>query len=816
MFRNQLLVGLRALIRSKTYSAINIFGLAVGLAVAASIFSWVQHELGYDRQHEKYDRIYRIVRETSPNGGSYSSGTIGRLGPALKTNFPEIEEVVRMSLGAGYTGAPWVKYNDRLFPQAACTADSSIFRVFTLPLAMGDPETALHGPDSVVLTREMVRKFFGDEDPIGKHIHFGRKTVWDHDYRVTGVLEDLPSTMSYPFPFDCLVTTVPKGISTWGWYRARQWGSTIQTFVLVRPQTDVDDLSRRIASFRPDYVPEGANGSRLSLQPLSRVHLYTNQDYGHVVNGTVVPSRYGSIQSVFFLGSIAVLVLLIACINFVNLSTARATRRAHEIGVRKVAGATRTQLIRQHLLESVLMTLLAGTLAFGLVQLSHFIGFETVQSSPTTVACVIAGMCLTVGICAGAYPAFYLSRFDPVRAFRGQTAADPGNQRFRSTLVLAQFAVSIFLLIGTFVVSGQMRFIREVDRGIDTEYVVMTDIFRSHTDRTLIQQYDAVKRAFMQHPNVIRVTGYKENRVGLGPIHTFPVRPEGWTERVRAQRLEIDEDFLETMDLQLLEGQNLGMPGTEAIFVRRAYPQPVHILVNETAVKRFGWDADDGGPIGKTLDSKGFVFGIVVGVVEDFHTQSLHAPIAPTFMYRDPTQMKGLFIRIDGRNVEDTMAFLNKTWKTFIPERPSDFVFLDEHIGAFYAAEQQVGRLMTIFSALAILIGCLGLIGLVAFEVEQRVREVGIRRVLGASTSSILRLFTSKFTILILVANVIAWPVAWKVMDHWLQRFAYRIDLEVPVFASSAAIVFAIAAGTVCVLAMKAAMAHPADALRNV
>lgn len=523
MFHNNL----HALLRDKAYSAINILGLAVGLAVATTITSWVLHQFSYNRQHEKVDRIYRVVRETLPNGGSYSTGTVGRLGPALKANFPEIEDVVRMQLAADYTGAPWIEYGDRLFQQSICKADFSIFRVFTLPLAVGDPETVLHGPNSVVLTREMVRKFFGNENPIGKLMHFGRKNVWDHDYRVTGVLENLPSNMTYPLPFDFIVSTIPEGLSTWAWYRARQWGSTIQTFVLVHPEADIEDLPRRIASFRPDYIPEGRDGPRLSLHPLSRAHLYTFQDYGPVSNSTHLPTQYGSIHTVFFLGSIAVLVLLIACINFVNLSTARATRRVREIGVRKVVGATRTQLIGQHFHESVLMTFLAGAVAFGLIQLTQLADVDIAPANPSTVAGLIIGMCVLVGISAGAYPAFFLSRVDPVQAFRGHTSADPGPRRFRSGLVVAQFTVSVFLLIGTFVVSGQMHFIQDTDRGIDTEYVIMTDIFRTHRDRTLVRQYDAVKRAFMQHPNVLAVSGYKEERVGLGTTGTLPVILEG-------------------------------------------------------------------------------------------------------------------------------------------------------------------------------------------------------------------------------------------------------------------------------------------------
>ena len=815
MLRHQILVAIRYLSRNRIYSAINIFGLAIGLAASTVIFSWIHHEYSYDRHHEKLDRIYCVIRETPTETGliTYASETRGRLGSALKTRFPEIEEVVRLYPGWGYSGAPWLSYKDRAFQQSIFLSDPNIFRVFTLPLVRGDPETALLEPNAIVLTAEAATRFFGSEDPMGETIRLDRKRMWAGDFQVTGVLATIPSTSSYPFPFDLLTSTVPSsGLVKNSWEEGLGPGGHLQTFILLKEGVNVSAFKSRLGSFRPPYFPDWVGDLEYLPQPLSRTWLYTTTDFPNIRDYPVHQTIYGSARSLLFLGSIGALVLLVACINFVNLTTARATRRALEVGLRKTVGAGKGHLVRQHLLESVLVTMISGALAYVLTMLAPSIipdlELTTDKVSALALLCVT---CLIIGLCAGAYPAFYVSSFSPLRALRGTGSGAPGRLGLRSSLVLAQFAIAVFLLIGTIVISNQMAYVQSKDLGYAREHVVVTDIFRAHPERTLLRQFDTVKQEFSQHQNVVAVTG-SYLQIGSIPEGSHPVRPERASEPFRMQRLGIDADFPQAMDLKLLRGQHLGLPETSGVFNRwEDDAPPVHVPLNQTAVNQLKWSDD---PIGKTF-TRGPITYIVAGVVEDFHRGSLHHPIRPTYLFQYPRQMKGLLIRIKGEDTASTMTFLRDKWSQFIPGKPPDFTFLEDDIAIQYRSEHQTGRLMTIFATLANIIGCLGLIGLVAFEVEQRVKEVGIRRVLGASTKSILSLFTSKFAGLILIANFIAWPVAWFVMNNWLERFAYRIDLGPGTFAMSAAIALVVASATICVQALRAAMARPVEALRD-
>ena len=825
MLRNQLVVAIRYLLRHKIYSAINIFGLAIGLAASAMIFTWVRYEYSFDQHHGKTDRIYRLIRKVQNEDGSLSfiSGTRGPVAPALQDRFPGIEETVRL-----WPKQIWIQSGEKGFDQIACLADSNLLGVFSIPLEVGDPAFALAEPNAIIISTGMATKFFGNADPIGETLDLQDSRYFTGEYRVSAIMKNLPATASYPFPFDCVFSTLPKTVMPRRYWENYVPSEHIESFLLLQPETSIDRLSGKLENFAPDFlIPETAAVTRYRLQPLDRVHLHSTADYPNILTGSIRGASYGNARTVYFLSTAACLILFVASINFVNLTTARAIRRAREVGVRKAVGAPRRQLIRQYLTESVLVALISGTFAVGLIELgvrviTRFFELPPGMAQTGDVPLMLLPTCIAVGLLAGCYPALYLSAFDPVRVLKGSTQTGDTRSRARGGLVLAQFAISILLLIGTLTVAQQMSFIFHKDLGFDRDHVVITDIFRRDPDRTLLRRYDVVKQELLKHPDVLGATGYKlrlglGERGSLGDVRTIKDHTTGeWLQMAVSSSTTIS---CRRWERACSRGANLDRP-EDALFTGPpdepgAYDldnEKVAILLNQSAVRRFGFE----NPLGMTFDM-GFrnTVATVVGIVEDFHMGSLHEEIGPMFLFKWPQQYKGLMIRIRGQNIEQTMAYLNSTWDKFVPERSSDFVFLDDGISALYASDFRFSRLVGGFATLANIIACLGLVGLVAFAIEQRVKEVGIRRVLGASSQHIVRLFTDDFARLILVANIIAWPLGYIVMNRWLERFAYRIDLDWTLFALSGAIVLTVAVITMLYGGLRAASTQPTVALRN-
>lgn len=817
MFKNYLTVALRNLLRHKAYSAISIFGLAIGLSASAIIFNWVQYEYSFDRHHEKIDRIFRVIHEAPKADGSpsFKSGTGGKLAPVLQDQFPEIEETVRL-----WRKQVWIQHNDRSFYQVACLADSSLLRVFTIPLLTGDANVVLSQPNGIIISKTMATKFFGDKNPIGAILDLQDSNYFTGQYQVTGVMKDMPTTSSQPFPFDCVFSTLPIPPRPRRVWEEFWTGNAIQSFVLLRPESNIDAVSAKFREWAHQFFPEGIQNQTWTyhLQPLNRIHLHATTDFPNLQNRPATP--YGNARAVYFLSTAAFLILFIAVINFVNLTTARAIRRAKEVGVRKAIGASRSQLIRQYLVEALLVSGFSGILAIGLIEigfqiLTQFVELPLGMAKIQNLPLMLLPTCTIVGLIAGSYPAFYLSAFDPVRVLKGLHQTGTGRSKARSTLVLTQFAVSILLLIGALTVTRQMRFIQNKDLGFDREHVVLTHIFRRDPNRTLLRHYDVVKQELLKHPNVLNATGY-QSRLGLGeqgpagPMERVQV--EGSEKQFYMGNLVIDEDFLQTMSIRLLTGRNLNR--AEDAYDSNASPengkQSPAILLNKSAAQWLGWE----NPIGKTLRIYK-TWATVVGVVEDFHMGSLHAKIEPMFLVKEPKQYKGLMIRIRSQNIERTMAFLNNTWDKFVPERPSNFVFLDDKINALYTADIQFARLVGSFATLALIIASLGLVGLIAHAAEARTKEMGIRKVLGASEVSIVNLLTKEFLLLLVLASLLAYPIAYYTLVGWLQNFAYRINLSPIHFITSTGLTLIVAIITVAYQVLKAARANPVDALRS-
>lgn len=815
MFKNYLTIAIRNLTRHKIYSVINIAGLAIGMACCVIILLYVQHELSYDQFHQNTDRIYRVLRETRSNNGTptIQAGTSGPLGPTLAEEFPEIESAVRMS---GYGDFTWMRYQNKQHnhPLKSCLlVDTNMLDMFHFPLIYGNKETALKNPQSLVITQTVARLYFNDDDPTGRVVTI--QSPWARgDFTITGVI-DLPETSA--LQFNMLVsenTGTPDG-----WLRDlwKNWKGTyrlrpIQTFIKLREGEDPKTLEAKLPTFMAQHMGQEVEAyNTYHLQPFSRIHLYNNIDYSHLnfdFSSEFLQFQYGNIQNVYLFAAIAFLVLAIACVNFMNLSTARSTNRAREVGVRKAAGAHRLQLMQQFLSESMLLAFMAFILAIVLVILilPYFNAFLDIHMSPhenLSVAASIFGCMIFAGLLAGIYPAFFLSAFNPIDVLKGRlTSGQQRGSHLREGLVVFQFAISILLIIGTATIYRQLNYLQTKDLGFNKEHLVTLPIFRidrmKKTDYNtlLAARYQTVKDAFLAHPNVKHATVHRMEMGTDGGVLREVNLENGQVHQALMQ--ESDADYLKTFEIKMVTG-------TPFVGDHRQTNQALFIL-NETAAKQFGLSD----PIGKRVGA-----GTVVGIMKDFHGRPLHEKIRPMIVRNLTRFLNYLTLRVDKNHLPETMAFLEKTWKQFLPDQPFEYAFVDERLNSIYKFEMKVGQLAGIFSLLAIFVACLGLLGLASFSATQRTKEIGVRKVLGASTSHIVLLLSKDFVKWVLIANLLAWPTAYFVVQSWLNNFAYQVPLEIWVFALSSIIACIIALSTIGFQAIRAANTNPIEALRD-
>ncbi|MDP6038467.1 MAG: ABC transporter permease, partial [Candidatus Latescibacteria bacterium] len=747
MLRNYLIVAIRNLLRYKIHSFINIVGLAIGMACCVPILLFIQNELSYDRHHENADRIYRIMKETDGASPKFSPYTCGALAPTLLTDFPEVKKAVRISSWGGTR----VRYKDKNFGQRFCIADPSILQVFTFSFIKGDPQTALREPFSIVLTKEVAQKYFGDEDPMGKVVtvsdryftsnYIGQKYFGGY-YKVTGILENMPANSNFTLRFDFLTSSQTIS-SVWDEWTPEPVFLNLQTFVLLPKGYSHTEFERKLPVFT-DTGEDTSPRIAYHLQPLTRIYLYSGIDYGI--------GMYGSIVDIYQLSLIAFFILLIACVNFTNLATAQSARRAREVGMRKVVGAHRLQLIQQFLSESILLSFLSLLFAVVLIELflPYFNAFTGKRLSLDlgdygSMLIGLVGISLSVGILAGSYPAFFLSAFRPVEVLKGALMVGVKKAPFRKGLVVFQFSISIFLIIGTLIVVRQQEYSRNKDLGFDKEQMVVLRLFGR--DPSLIRKYDAIKKEFLQHPNVLKAAS-SHSPPGRG-AQRLMVQPEGILgDAWKMLSLAVDEDFFETYGIKLLAGRNFSKD--------LAGDSMSALILNETAVKQLGWKK----PIGKQFRWEGGK-GQVIGVVKDFHLQSLYQEIGPAVFCMWPHEFNYLSLKFRTQDVATTLDFLEEKWKGFRPHDPFRFSFLNEIHDQMY---QKTTRFKTIFgisSLVAILLSCMGLFGLASFTIEQHTKEIGIRKVLGASVSSITLLLSRDFVKLVIASNLIAWSAAY-------------------------------------------------------
>ena len=804
MLRNYLVVAVRNLLRYKVYSLINVAGLSIGMGCCILAVAFIRSELSWDRSHQDADRIYRVLR-LMPSEGLAEAMTSGPVGRTLKAEYPEVEDAFRL-----LRLRVWVRAGKEVYPEYFCVTEPSIFKVLTLPLLRGDPNTVFQDPYSVVVTEATAKKHFGGNDPIGKTITVESRVVGG-EYTITGVMRDLPRNSSAPIRFSFLTNTRSHEEALRDWDKWYGLVGTLEfsTFVMLRSGADADGLTEKFPEFvRRHMGDDVAAKVTYALQPLEDIHLHSASRYG-------LKWSEGDIEALYQLGGIGLLVLVVSCINYVNLSTARAATRQREIGVRKTAGAARWQLFGQFSLEAAVLVSISTGLGLGLADLAlpafrHLGGAGLPEDLDLflVAAPYLPFLIVGVALLSGAYPAVILSWQDPVRVLKPGSRSDSRGGVLRKGLVLAQFVACVLLIVSTLVMNEQTRFMRHRSLGFDQDQVVTMPIFSQDRARKpdwgdhLSYRYEALKESVLRHPGIVKASAYRWPPGTHGGIVRV-IETEG--RKIRIPVIEGDEDFLDLFSIPIVAGRNFNPAAL--------YSQPGEFLLNESAVKHLGWSQ----PIGKSfnLRDKGNPWdATIVGVVKDFHTQRLSVAVGPVAIIYRADLLSHLGVKVKSENVEEAIAFLEATWKRYLPERPFRYAFLDDRIDRLYQREEQTTQLVGAFSVLALFLGSLGLFGLASFAVERRRREIGIRKALGAAVTGIVYGLTRESGLMVLAANLVAWPVGFYLMTEWLNRFAYRIDLHLGYFAVSGAIAVLVALATVSYHALRAATSNPVDALR--
>ena len=825
MLKNYLMIAIRNLLNQKMYALINVVGLGIGIGCVILISLFVQNELAFNTQFPHADRLYRVIREFRSEDGqkTFDWRISGAVGPALERDFPEVETAVRTMLRS-----VWVQHEEKNLYRVFCLADSNFLDVFNFSMVQGD-RSALLQPNSVLLTQSAARSYFGSENPIGKVVTVEGAYIAG-DYTVAGILKDLPKQSS--IQFDMLSASVLSDFSGFwnAWLPRANWRG-ITVYARLKENASVEKLALKMPAMVAQYMgPEIAARNNYHLQPMDEVYLHSKRDYGlqevFTIEGVVT---YGNITHIYAASVTALFILLIACINFTNLTTARSANRAREVGLRKVVGANRGQLACQFLGESLVLSglgLVVGVVAVVvfLPYFNDYTGKFLAFDLTGNMVLALVGLGVVVGIFAGGYPAFFLSRFQPVSVLKGTLATGVKGGLLRKVLVVFQFATSVALIVVTMIIADQMAYIQNKDLGFDKTQVVETRLLWEYRNSSLREdplwtRYNVVKDAFLQHPNITAATVSRFPHGRGAPQAVFSGYEIG-KEELRMRMNEVDEDFLAFFDIEVVAGRNFSDDaakryGGESWVSREnieqlKVPGQAEYMLSELAVKALGWTD----PVGKSFGVKGRRPGRVVGVFKDFHTRTLHEPMEPTVLYAYDWVPKNIYLKVEPHHFEETVAHMQKVWERFLPIRPFSYTFMDDNLNRRYVQEQQMSRAMGVFAALAIFIACLGLLGLVSFLAEQRKKEVGIRKVLGASAGGVMGLFLKESMVLMLVACVLAWPIAYWAVGEWLLGFAYRIEISVVPFLIGGVCMMGLMVVTMAYQVMKAAKMNPVDALR--
>lgn len=798
MLKNLLKIALRNILKDKTYSAINILGLTIGITCSLFLFLYILHELSYDRYHKNADNIYRVISNVKEPDDAFTWSFVqAPLGEELRDNYPEVKNAVR------FFGTPRTEYKNgdkKFFEEEFFRTDSTVFDMFTYEFIEGDPSTALDAPSTVVLTESIAIKYFGSaKEAMGEAL----QNQQDQQIKVTGVIKDVPRNSH--FRFDALLSrpNTPLNQFSWG-----NFG--VFTYIQLPPGYDLSKMDAtldKVVKEKVNPIFEQYNIKvKYGLQRITDIHLHSK-----IADEA---EEGGDISYIYIFGAIAVFMLIIACINYMNLATARSANRAKEVGVRKVMGSQRKQLIFQFITESLVITFVALIVSLILVYVL-LPGFNTLANKQLPFSYVLQmpvmlsliGVVIFTGIVGGSYPAFYLSGFSPVSVLKGKLSTKGGTVMFRRVLVVLQFAISIFMLISTLIVFDQLTFMRNKDLGFDKECVVRLNLAGPE-----LQSKATVLSERLKQSSAVAGVGMATSSPGqnIGK-QLFKVEDNDGKMTDRGVDLfTADFDFVKAMGMEIVQGRD---------FSRDVASDTTYaVLVNEAMVKRMGWTnplgkkyvIEQGGPNNTDIEKR------VVGVIKDYHQNSLYDVIEPLMIVLD-RNFRFVFVRTSEGDVKQSLASIENIWKEVYPTQPFEYQFLDSDFNSQYRADEKRSQIFTSFSILTVVIACLGLLGLAAFTTEQRTKEIGVRKVIGASVQSLVFLVSKEFFVLVGIGMILAFPAAWYFTDNWLQNFAYRIELssEWLTFIVSAVLAFVITLTTVGYHVIRAASANPVKSLRD-
>ncbi len=789
MLKNLLKTTLRYIRKHPGYSLLNVLGLTLGITSALFLIIYVSDELSYDRYHEKAERIYRVSSKITETDDQFT-WIVAQIpfGPQVARDYPEVESFTRFinMPRAAY------KFEDKEYiEENFFYADSTVFDIFTYKVIRGEVKSAVKDPKKIVLTETAAGRYFGDSDPVGKVLTSGENT-----YEVTGVIEDVPSNSHFRFEALAARNNLPKELGNWG-----NFG--VFTYLLLPGGLDVKAFETKIqgmyeAHMKSIFGPLNINIEYI-LEPIRKIHLYSTN--------AAEPEPTGSISYVYIFAIVAVFLVLIAAMNYMNLATARSTQRAREVGLRKVVGSRRSLLIMQFLSESVLLTLISLIISIILL-LVLLPRFNTLAGKSFDIGILLSPAVLisvflvivVSGIIGGSYPAFFLSRFSPVTVLKGEITQGSAGALFRKILVIIQFTISVAMIVCTMVVFRQLNFLKEKDQGFNQENVLSLQL----NNQQMINKYPVLKQLLLKNEDIKYVTSTNTPMgEGSGKVIFNMETDQGMAQR-GINFAVVDHDFIDALEIKIVEGRDfqLDMPSDTL----------TGVVVNETLVKRMGWSD----PIGKRAEvgDESTVRARVIGVMADYHQTGMYNEIESLLLvYRERNNI--VYVKLSGNNTEQTLSFIENTWKEVFPDQPYSFTFLKERFNRQFEADEKRGLIFTMFTILAILIACMGLFGLASYMVEQRTKEVGIRKVFGASEGVVVRLISRDFLLLVGISIVIALPVAFYFMSNWLENYVYRTNISIPLLILAALLTIGITFITISYKAYQAAVTNPASSIRT-